>query len=154
MLEHIFYLRVRTSWNVEDTHTEIEDLLEAHGHDVDLIPIPMEPERTIARMTINLGIVWDEYREQTQDSDRPLVRADHPFLLVEQSTRDSRRYLTTHATPEAAGRYSLNQEYAGDWAIEKLVDLRTGETFTPGTVNVEWVKAPTDTLIPVVVEQP
>jgi hypothetical protein len=53
-----------------------------------------------------------------------------PILLIEGSTRDSRFWMTLHASLPAAVRYSLGQEYAGDWAIDFLVDLTTGIRYT------------------------
>lgn len=60
------------------------------------------------------------------------------FLLIEESIRTSQYWLSLHESPAEAADYHINQEYAEDWKILDLVDLRSGETFD-GELSVTWV---------------
>lgn len=80
------------------------------------------------------------------------ARADHSLPPLDESTdvealaeqvEDGARYLllerghygqtfvSAHRTPQKAGDYTLNQEYAEDWSAEALIDTETGEHLLP-----------------------
>lgn len=55
-----------------------------------------------------------------------LIEGDR-YALIEKSRCDGSVWITTWASPEQAADYHDNQEYAEDWNIEALVDLRTNK---------------------------
>lgn len=55
------------------------------------------------------------------------------YLLVESSRIDGGYWLTPFSTTDQAADYHDSQEYAGDWSVEGLYDLDTGNRFDPVT---------------------
>jgi hypothetical protein len=53
------------------------------------------------------------------------------YLLIEKNIAydEPPHYVTTHATPEAAGAYHWGQEYYADWEIAAVLDLDTGDRY-------------------------
>ena len=64
------------------------------------------------------------------------------FLLVESNIRgcEPPHWYTTHCTPEDAGDYHTEQEYAEDWDIVELVDLIDGTRRTVAYVGITWAQ--------------
>lgn len=64
--------------------------------------------------------------------------ADHSgrYVLFERG-RDN-TWLSWHESPDDAGRYTLNQEYAEDWSPELLLDTQTGAILVPG--GIVWAR--------------
>jgi len=89
-------------------------------------------EATVMRARFYDAIVGAEMLEEDEAGAMRLMHQSdaevlaNPVLLREQSTKDSRRVLTTWPDAPAAARYHHDQEYAGDWWIEDLLDLRDG----------------------------
>jgi len=59
-----------------------------------------------------------------------------PFVLVERNTRESRHWVTCHPSAQAAVDAHFLQEYAGDWLIEEITDLRNNQTWTATHVAI------------------
>lgn len=66
--------------------------------------------------------------QQYSHVTRPRDLAGAPYVLVETS-RYGQTWITIWASPEAAANYHVNQEYADDWDLAELVDIRTGDQF-------------------------
>lgn len=86
--------------------------------------------------------VYDEQGDDLQDLENmtnEVLDELGRFLLVESNVGGSSppRWYTTHATPDAAAAYNVNQEYSADWEPLGLWDLDTGEAFT-GSVQITW----------------
>lgn len=58
------------------------------------------------------------------------------YLLIE-SGRFNETCYTLWDSPEEAADYNTNQEYAEDWSDCALIDLDTGDEFTP-THTITW----------------
>jgi hypothetical protein len=56
--------------------------------------------------------------------------ADDRYVLLEHGSHGA-TWLTTHATLDEASDYTLNQEYAEDWAATVALDRETGQEFVP-----------------------
>lgn len=78
------------------------------------------------------GREWGEWDDiDTPSNTNHVARPDGlvglmaaPFALVEVSPRYGQTWITLHADPDSAVDYSTNQEYAEDWRIERIVDVR------------------------------
>lgn len=58
------------------------------------------------------------------------------YALVEDNRLSApAHWITTFDSPEAAGTYHHEQEYAADWSINVLVDLDTGDEYDVDTVT-------------------
>ena len=59
--------------------------------------------------------------------------ADRPFLLIEKNVGgDSPPYcLSDHSTADAAATFNISHEYASDWDVVVIVDLRDGTEYDP-----------------------
>jgi len=111
-------------WNTEVENGDREDTL--------LVSIlerwesqPPTPQRRLAALV-------DEYGDSGVPcyTDRPVWNPDTPFLMVEKNRKSEPPYwLTMHRTADDAVDAHVNQEYAEDWELETLVDLRTGDTY-------------------------
>lgn len=69
---------------------------------------------------------WGEIERGNNDnveSPRDTDLIAHPFVLVETS-RYGQTWITLHADADAAVDYHVNQEYADDWTIQRITDLR------------------------------
>ncbi len=58
---------------------------------------------------------------------------DGRYILLERS-HYGRTWASSHASPEGASYYTLNQEYAEDWAATVLIDRETGKQLIPDSI--------------------
>lgn len=83
-----------------------------------------------------------EYNEARQGPMGEWLTVDvdpkKPFLLVEENVRGGWWY-STHESPKAASQYHYTQEYASDWEVDHLINLRTGKRMKVKEVTVEAV---------------
>lgn len=93
------------------------------------MPKDLTPDERFAAVIENARD--EEYGWTDDPGHLDFERGDDLFVLIEGSTRDSRFWLTSHPSPQAAMDYSTGQEYAGDWYVDHIVDLTTGERLTP-----------------------
>lgn len=73
---------------------------------------------------------WDDV-DPNDHIDRPDDLADlaaRPFVMRE-SSRYGQTWITLWPSPEEAAAYHFGQEYAEDWEIDELFDLRNGDRF-------------------------
>lgn len=61
-----------------------------------------------------------------------------PILLIEGSTRDSRIWASLHATPDDAMAHHADQEYAEDWEVNEIIDLRDGSRWSVTGTTYAW----------------
>lgn len=61
------------------------------------------------------------------------------WIMVEENTHGG-HYLSTWDDRDRAYAYHMEQEYAEEWLFVKIVNLKTGDAFTPGRVEytVQW----------------
>lgn len=144
-MKHIFLVMYETDYNAYDAVTELME----DEHIVAVTSVP-ESFREFATMALHLQEALAQHGEHVGDpfslGTEQLAEIweqfalDRPFLLVEESTRDSRRYLTLHKSLEDAGDYQVNQEYAGDWSLLEVIDLRSGESYEEASTTVTFKK--------------
>lgn len=96
---------------------------------MDPVTTPMQPERLAKLRALTEAIDGWTDDESHVESTLASATEDDRFLLVERSTRDYRYWATVHPSVEAAGRYNVDQEYAGDWDIETVIDIDTDEEY-------------------------
>jgi len=74
------------------------------------------------------------------DSYLPAIEVDDElgperYVLLERG-HYGQTWISAHASPEAAGEYTVNQEYAEDWSPEVLIDRESGRTRSPS--GIAW----------------
>lgn len=79
--------------------------------------------------------LYEEYHPPDQELHEVLLEPER-YALIEQYPISRHHYISTHATPEDAGRYFTHQEDDG-WTIVFLEDLDHGERYD-GHLSVEW----------------
>lgn len=74
-------------------------------------------------------------KDVIDDLRRALDNGNGAYLLVEQNERGG-YWLSIHHDPDDAADYHNGDEYAEEWTVVALVDLRTGKRYTASTVIV------------------
>lgn len=80
------------------------------------------------------AIIAEEGLEPGEDSDNHApalceLQDGAFFVLVEYNVRSPQHWITLHADPNDAVSMHFAQEYAEEWMIETLMDLRDGQLY-------------------------
>lgn len=69
-----------------------------------------------------------------EDAIESAASGDQPYILLERGHYGDTA-VSAHDSPEMAGSYALNQEYAEDWSAEVLLDTVEDRVLIPETIQ-------------------